>query len=445
VRFEMKVESLAYVVDGNTRWGSPERCARVAETVRAAFGERGHALDADRIAHLGDDELFTSLFFDARASRHGGSPPVQSAWSDAVVAELRHRLGDERLEALARGPEGTHHRLSARAVDAALGAMLGAACGDAAGAVLEFLGRAPTAAEVERALSMPGGGVWRVAPGQITDDSELMLALADAMFEAGTYDEDRVAQRYVDWLSSQPFDIGTTTATAFLGAREAPRGFIASSMRAAARSGSAGSKANGSLMRASPLGVYGHRLGDEALARIARADSGLSHPNPACTDAVAAYALAQAHLIRHPGDRSGAFERAEHWCDTEGDQEVRGWIRDARAGTLHPFHPQAGFVRIAFTAAFAQLRAGRSYLDGVRATLAGGGDTDTNACIVGGLLGAADGAEGIPAAMRTAVLEGDTTRGRARPDWLHPRRIPELVEALGWCGARDAASGLRTR
>ena len=49
---------------------------------------------------------------------------------------------------------------------AALGAVLGAAVGDAAGAHLEFAG-VPDAAGVAAALTMPGGGVWRLSPGQV--------------------------------------------------------------------------------------------------------------------------------------------------------------------------------------------------------------------------------------------------------------------------------------
>ena len=56
----------------------------------------------------------------------------------------------------------------------ARGALLGAFIGDASGATLEFLDRKPSAEDVERALSMVGGGCWRVAPGQITDDGELV-------------------------------------------------------------------------------------------------------------------------------------------------------------------------------------------------------------------------------------------------------------------------------
>jgi hypothetical protein len=53
---------------------------------------------------------------------------------------------------------------------AACGALLGAAVGDAAGAVLEFAGL-PTRKDVAHAMTMPGGGVWRVAPGQVRTDA----------------------------------------------------------------------------------------------------------------------------------------------------------------------------------------------------------------------------------------------------------------------------------
>jgi galactokinase/mevalonate kinase-like predicted kinase len=44
----------------------------------------------------------------------------------------------------------------------AKGAVIGALIGDAAGGVLEFIGRAPTQVEVAHALNMPGGGVNEV-------------------------------------------------------------------------------------------------------------------------------------------------------------------------------------------------------------------------------------------------------------------------------------------
>jgi ADP-ribosylglycohydrolase len=71
--------------------------------------------------------------------------------------------------------------------DAGLGCLLGACVGDAAGATLEFLGHKPTPDEVEGAITMSGGGVWGLSPGQITDDGELTLALALALSTSSTF------------------------------------------------------------------------------------------------------------------------------------------------------------------------------------------------------------------------------------------------------------------
>ena len=42
-----------------------------------------------------------------------------------------------------------------------------------------------------------GGGPFCVAPGQVTDDTELALALARSLAEKGAYDADDVARRYL--------------------------------------------------------------------------------------------------------------------------------------------------------------------------------------------------------------------------------------------------------
>ena len=89
--------------------------------------------------------------------------------------------------------------------DAALGAVLGALVGDASGAVLEFFAGAITAADVEHALTLPGGGTWRVAPGQITDDGELTMSLLNALVESPERPRG-AASHYARWVASDPFD-----------------------------------------------------------------------------------------------------------------------------------------------------------------------------------------------------------------------------------------------
>lgn len=320
--------------------------------------------------------------------------------------------------------------------EAALGSVLGACVGDAAGATLEFLGRKPTDREIDQALALVGGGPFGVAPGQVTDDGELTISLANALAESLEFDLELIARSYADWVRSRPFDIGMATRGAlgcFLDQEWASRcetqGYAAGMMAAAAARNSA-SKANGSLMRASPIGVWAHDEPDDRIAEYARLDSRLSHPNPSCADAVACYAIAIAHLVRAPGDRAGAFERAEAWAKCDAHEEVAGWLRDAREDVRVPFHPLVGFVRIGFTHAFRHLLLGSGFVEAVRETLAGGGDTDTNACIVGGLVGAAAGVYAIPRSMRDRVLGCDTSNGRPRPPFLYAENLPRLIDRI---------------
>lgn len=330
------------------------------------------------------------------------------------------------------GPTGRSHAEQA-ALNHGYGAVMGALVGDAAGAVLEFLGRPPREDEVEHALTLPGGGCWGVAPGQLTDDGELTLCLLNALPPRVGYDVERVAAAYVAWYRSRPFDVGGTTAAA-LGAFVPGSNNAATNAAAvlvqAARDYSHASKANGSLMRASPIGVWGYELSADVIASAARQDSALTHPNPSCADAVAAYAIAIAALIRTAGDRMAAFAESQAWVSSSATQEVREWLTLAESGARIPYHPQAGFVKIAFVHAFRHLLTGSGFVAALRETLLGGGDTDTNACIVGGLIGAADGIAGVPSAMAATVLNCDTRAGRPRPEFLHPRDTKARVEAL---------------
>lgn len=328
--------------------------------------------------------------------------------------------------------------------NAAKGCLLGALVGDAAGATLEFLQHDPTPKEIDWAMSMPGGGNLQVAPGQITDDGELTLCLALALAESNSFDLEAIAANYAKWVESNPFDMGFTTSSSLGSYRniDVSQEGYARVMKRSASKFCLYSKANGSLMRNTPLGIWGHNLEVSEIADYARQDNVLSHPNPSCGFAVACYSIAIATLIKHPGGRELAFNHARNWlnsqeCSAKYDyeysswKEVSSWLNDAENNVNIAYSPQIGFIKIAFTHAFRHLLLGSDYQDAIAQTLAGGGDTDTNACIVGGLIGAAVGVDRIPEHMRQAVLNCDTTLGKyPRPDFLHPRQVNELIPQL---------------
>ena len=93
--------------------------------------------------------------------------------------------------------------------DAAMGTVLGAFCGDAAGGVLEFLQGKIDPERVEKALRMPGGGQnFGLGPGQFTDDSELGMCILHGVLDSGLdLDINNIVKYYGKWYQSHPFGI----------------------------------------------------------------------------------------------------------------------------------------------------------------------------------------------------------------------------------------------
>ena len=105
----------------------------------------------------------------------------------------------------------------AGALDRAKGALVGLALGDALGTTLEFSGR-----DTEPPVTdLVGGGPFRLAAGEWTDDTSMALCLADSLLERGLLDVDDVMERFLRWyeeghnsVTGECFDIGATTAGA---------------------------------------------------------------------------------------------------------------------------------------------------------------------------------------------------------------------------------------
>lgn len=302
----------------------------------------------------------------------------------------------------------------------ALGCLLGQACGDALGTTVEFMAPERIAERFPGGIAqIVGGGPFGVLPGQITDDTELALALARSLAAQGRFDPDDVAAGYVGWYRSGPFDVGGTTSRAFGGQVELGPG-LASRLEARALMES---EANGALMRVSPLGVFGWRFPGDTVAEMAAADARLSHPNPVCQAASAVFAAAIAHAVRtgEPPERVYAEARRVGTGSPVADVLVDA-ARDRPRNYVHLM----GWVRIALQNAFYQLLHARTFEEGVRDTVMRGGDTDTNGAIAGALLGAVHGAGALPPQWRDAVLACNAPRPRA----YRATDIPALADAL---------------
>ena len=314
-------------------------------------------------------------------------------------------------------------------LDRAAGCLLGQAVGDALGSQVEFKSAADIArSHPDGVRDLRASPIWNTIAGQPTDDTELALALARCIVERGTYDPEAAAAAYGRWYESRPFDCGHTTGMALAAAARARSDKAAAARAAASRD----SQANGGLMRVSPIGVW---AGDpDRAARAAMEDAALTHPHKVCLVSCAAYAAAIASGIAG-ADAPEMGRIAIAVAEREGSDPVARVLREAMEGIgVDDFHHNQGWVLLALRNAFFHLGSGSGAETALRRTVAGGGDTDTNAAIAGALLGASQGRGAFPVRWVMPVLtsraEAGLGVGQPRPEEYWPDDLIDLAEAL---------------
>lgn len=288
----------------------------------------------------------------------------------------------------------------------------GALIGDALGVPYEFRAAAAIPAFTEIEMVPPDGyprTYAGVKPGTWSDDGAQMLCLLESLLECGGVDPHDLTHRFIWWMQQgyfavdqHVFDIGVQTSAA-LGAiaHGAP-------IEGAARCDEY-SNGNGSLMRVLPLGLW-HRGSDEELIDAAHLQSLPTHPHPRSMVCCAIYSL----WVRYELDgRPNAFDRAvatarRHYTDTVFEEQLEMHVRpdDVTVPT------GSGYVVDCLRSAQWLLRAYDTYEDVVRGAVALGNDTDTTACVAGGIAGVRFGFESIPSR------------------WFDMLRGKELVEPL---------------
>jgi ADP-ribosyl-[dinitrogen reductase] hydrolase len=310
--------------------------------------------------------------------------------------------------AKARVSLGFPRRAPEARLERAQGCLLGQVIGDSLGSLVELKPAAEIAQLFPQGVrALADGGVYHTIAGQPTDDSEMALALARCLVSNKEFLPEKVLDAYREWMTTRPVDIGTTTERGLLGLHTTE------------------SESNGSLMRVSPLGVWA--AGDpERAARAARLDSALTHPNPVCVEACAAYAAAIAAGVAGAG-REAMLEAALANCSGPAREAIeRGTPRE-------DFFSHMFLVLGSLQNAFFHLSK-TSFEDALVTTVAAGGDTDTNAAICGALLGAAHGKAAIPSRWILPVLACRSTvdagAPRPRPAIYWPDDVLELAEAL---------------
>jgi ADP-ribosyl-[dinitrogen reductase] hydrolase len=321
--------------------------------------------------------------------------------------------------------------------DRKTGALLGLAVGDALGTTYEFdrIDQPPYPALASGpATDVVGGGPFGLAAGQVTDDTHMAVCLARSLAERGRLDVEDVARRYVAW-SEHAFDIGNQTGAA-LARIERGTSPHAAGMTVWRDSGRRAA-GNGSLMRTAPIGVACADPIDAAIA-----DSMITHADPRCVLACAVFdaAIAGGGVLEAARDALPVAARrladnddeyraalASAVADLERDlTAAAGPVPGVYGGELD-VHRTGGFVRVALRLALWHAHHTASWRDAVVDVASRGGDADTNAAIVGALLGARDGAAAIPEAWRERVLGATQPGPTAWADAHHPRHLLALV------------------
>jgi len=319
-----------------------------------------------------------------------------------------------------------------------MNSMLGALVGDAAGATLEFCGCKITEEMALNAMRMPGGGRIRVGPGQITDDGELTLTLWQALNSTNAnsdFPEIAIMEGYKDWYESCPFDMGRTCSIAFETFYDYFKGrniTTTDGCRKVINKINLLSEANGALMRSTAIPTWAmkHNLTrDDDLTKIvnfAKEDALLSHPSIVCQETNAIYVFAIVNLLRGKSPQETLALTNKFVLNQITSNKVKDWyfIDAVDIRNLDAMH-QIGHVRWGFVMAIYFLRNPTiSFEEAIKITLMKGGDTDTNAAIVGGMVGAY---QPIPEYMLRPVLTFDCTSSvvkcHNRPGEYSVRRV----------------------
>lgn len=282
-------------------------------------------------------------------------------------------------------------------IERAVGALVGAAVGDALGAPFEFgpagrLSAAFPAAVWTDPAEMVGGGEWE--PAEWTDDTQMALLVAESLLACGGLDEADAFDRFRAWAAAGPKDIGVQTA-AVLRSGMAWQEAAAEHFRRTGRAAG-----NGSLMRTAPAAIWFASAGTDATADAARRLSALTHGDPAAGDGCAIFHLLMAAALAGD-DPLSAIDEALAVVPVER--------RDAYAERLTAtYDPRRdplpnGAVWPALGAAVWALRTTATFEEALRAAVDLGGDTDTVACITGALAGAVHTIGAIPSRWTTYV------------------------------------------
>ena len=258
--------------------------------------------------------------------------------------------------------------------DRALAAFLGFAVGDALGATVEFMTRSEIAARYGVHRRMIGGGWLDLAPGKVTDDTEMALALGRSLVRWEGLNLRDVCEEFAAWLKRGPVDVGNTCR------RGIRRYLTEGTVEGPAREHDAG---NGAAMRILPVALATLGRPDEAAAWSV-AQGHITHHHP-LSDGACLMLVRMLHRLLSGHGKAAAREAADAAIAAQGMfrfEPYRGlssaYVVDTIQTVLHCYFSTESFDACVVTA------------------VNQGGDADTTGALAAMLAGATYGLAPIP-------------------------------------------------
>jgi len=287
--------------------------------------------------------------------------------------------------------------------DTLAGGLFGLLVGDALGVPYEFHPR-PQIPEPHLIEMQPPDTFRRahrgVPVGTWSDDGAQALCLLASLLDRGRLDPVDFAGRLVAWyeegymaVDGEVFDVGVQTSVAL-------RALMGGIDPLSAGPADVRSNGNGSLMRVLPLALW-HRGTDTELVADAYIQSRVTHGHARSRVCCALYCLWARRTLEGdpaPWESAVAVLRSLIKAGSDEHEALEFHVRPDLDGDGRG----SGYVVDTLRSA-RMVMAHSSYEASVSAAIGLGDDTDTTACVAGGIAGLRHGYEGIPERWRDAL------------------------------------------
>ncbi|MBY0067211.1 MULTISPECIES: ADP-ribosylglycohydrolase family protein [Empedobacter] len=278
--------------------------------------------------------------------------------------------------------------------------LIGSAVGDALGVPVEFKSRQYL--QQNPVTDMMGYGTYNMPPGTFSDDSSMMFCLAESLCNG--YNVNDIAEKFQMWMhegywtaDGEVFDVGISTRKAINRLRVVKNPIEAGSTAES-------DNGNGSLMRILPLAIFTKDLSIDERCEIVKEVSSITHAHNRSVLACIYY-IEFALNVLDAENLEEAYLNTNFWLKlfleeneiyknefTYFERILSGKLIDLKEDEIK----STGYVMDSLEASIWCLLHTSSYKDCVLKAVNLGHDTDTIACIAGGIAGIYYDAETIP-------------------------------------------------